>query len=242
MKKIIILALISISVFIFLSCKGETGDKGKTGATGPSGADGNTVIMFQQGVYPNSTYTGVKDTGIIDNNPTYNFGGCSSSGAGAYPAYISTRSLIKFDVSSIIPSNVIVTKAELVLNINQIYGTNTYTAYKMTHDWVEGTVCDATSVGTATWNNYGSGAWTNPGGDYDSTPVSNSLIVTGTPPQSITFTLNPAMVQAWISNPSTNYGILIKANNESTVNNSIAWNAKESPVDSPLLKIYYRLP
>lgn len=242
MKKIIILALVSICAFIFFSCKGDTGDKGKTGATGPSGADGNMVIMFQKGVYPSSGYTEVKDTGIINNTPTNNYGSCGSNGAGAYPAYIATRSLIKFDVSSIIPSNVIVTKAELVLNLNQIYGTNTYTAYKITNDWVEGTVCGSTSPGTATWNNYGAGSWTTPGGDFDSTPVSNSLIISDSAPQqSITFSLNPAMVQQWISNPSTNYGVLIKADNETVINNSIFWNTKEA-VNSPLLRIYYRLP
>ncbi len=238
MKKTIILILTVISLFGFISCKGEKGD---AGVTGPAGED-IVMAVFQQLTYPDSNYSGVKDTIITDANINYNYGNCGSSGAGAYPSYVGTRALIKFDISGIVPSNVIVTKAELILNLNQVYGTNTYTAYSITKDWIEGTACGGPLAGTCTWNNYGTGAWTNPGGDFNSTPVSNSLIIKGSAPQTITFLLNASMVQSWISNPSTNFGILIKANNEAVENNSIFWNSKENMSTGPMLKVYYKLP
>ncbi len=242
MKKIIVTLLSVFLLFAFFSCKGETGDKGATGATGPSGADGSILIMFQQGIYPSLSYNGVKDTCIVKNLSNFNYGGCQNSGSGTFGTYIATRALIKFDISDIAPSNVIVTKAELTFNLNQIYGSNTYTAYKLTRDWIEGNFCDAASTTVCTWTVYGAGNWTTPGGDYDPSPVSNSIFVSGSLPQTITFSLNTAMVQSWISNPASNYGIIIIADNESVVNNSIFWDTKEKGLTGPMLKVYYKLP
>ncbi len=241
MKKIYLSALIISLVLILLSCKGEPGDKGTTGTTGPKGADGSILVMFQQGNYPSSAYSGVKDTSIVNVNYNYNYGGCFINGAGAYTSYIATRTLIKFDLYDIVPSNVTVTKAELILTLNQIYGSNTYTAYKLTRDWLEGNFCNAASTTVSTWNKYGTGDWTTFGGDYDPTPVSNSVYVSGTLPQTIKFSLDTSMVQNWISDPLTNYGIIIIAKNESVINNSIFWDTKET-TSGPLLKIYYKLP
>ncbi|GEM_PF-829002 len=243
MKKIIITLLSVFLLFAFFSCKGEIGDKGATGPTGASGSDGSILVMFQDSIYPSSSYNGVKDTTITNVNSDYNYGACWNNGSGSFPAYIATRALIKFDISDIVPSNVIVTKAELVFNLNQIYGSNTYTAYKLTRDWVEGNFCGDSSTTVCTWTNYGAGSWTTPGGDYDPTPVSNSLTVSGSLPQTITFNLNTAMVQSWISDPKNNYGIIIIAENESVINNSIFWYTREdNGLTGPLLKVYYKLP
>ncbi len=243
MKKIIISLLCVFLLLIFLSCKGETGDKGVKGTAGPSGEDGSILFLFQQNNYPASSYTGVKDAGI-HNNIDKNFGACPYTASGAFNNWIASRGLIKFDISCIVPSNVVVTKAELILQLNQLFGSNTFTAYKLTKDWVEGNLCDEDSTTTCTWTRYGAGNWTNPGSDYDPAPVSNSVFVSGTLPQNITFALNTDMVESWISDPSTNYGIIIIAENESNTNNGIIWYSKDNATRAlrPLLKVYYKLP
>ena len=80
-----------------------------------------------------------------------------------------------------------------------------YYMHELTRDWVESEV---------TWNSYASGqAWTTPGGDY-----SQTIAAWAEKPATVAYVWIEwditAVVQAWISDPDSNHGVLIKGNNE----------------------------
>jgi hypothetical protein len=191
-----------------------SGDQGPTGIAG-----GNTATaVFQDGVSPVAAYTGCQDALLDSSEPNGNAGGCNYILSGIYSTTTQYNTAIKFDLSYIVPSNVQVTSAVLTLYTDSATdnsGSNTYTAYAITRLWTEGTgACGSATTGVnVSWNTYdGAGnLWTAPGGDFSATAASNALNVTAVAVGSaLSFNLNTAVVQSWISSPSTNYGLMIK--------------------------------
>jgi hypothetical protein len=216
-KTIIFLSLAIIWGLLLFAC--SAGDKG------PMGPNTATAV-FQNGVLPSAAYVGCTDATIENEYPTINVGSCDYLISGGYASVFIYRIVIKFDLSYIVPSNVHVTSAKLTLytdSLNDISSlSNTHTAYALTKAWTGGTgSCGGSANVNTSWNfaNGSSDAWSNPGadGNFNATAASNSVPVhtvgVGT---EIEFNLDPSVVQAWLSNTDTNYGLIIKAGTESS--------------------------
>lgn len=216
-----------LSVFLF-SCKGDPGSAGADGATGPTGAN-TSVMMFQQGVYPSDAYSGVSDNVIISLNKETNYGSDTSMTIGAV-AGGKYRPIIKFDIQSLVPSNVTVSKAYLDITLNGLFN-NTINAYAISNFWNETESCWTSRTAAATW--------TTEGGDYSELQDSKG----GWESTKITLSLNPSLVQGWLSNPSANHGIILIGTQETgTLWRNVYSSENLTRSNRPKLTIYYTLP
>jgi RHS repeat-associated protein len=129
--------------------------------------------------------------------------------------YGKTRAVLKFPTTSL-PSTARVIDARvqawstITTNSNPAAGPATYELHGLTKDFDEA---------TATWNNATSTtAWTAAGGDYSGTVSDTVAGVTNDPVRHFWGGNSgvQSLVQGWITTPSTNHGVLLKAANEST--------------------------
>jgi hypothetical protein len=226
---IVFLLLILGMVFSFSGCSGTKG------AVGPTGATGGYVMQFQDGLYPAASYAGCGAVGLDAIDLTTNYYSYEPFNVGSFPGDYS-RFLIKFDLTSVIPSGVKVTKAYLTINITGTVGANGYALYPMTRNFL------ATAANWGTAN--GVLSWTNQGGDFSSTAVSENFYVQAGDNGKLTYTLDPALVQGWIADYTTNNGVILKATFENTGSNNITINTNQCPTFSqrPMLTVYYMLP
>lgn len=224
-NKILVLFFALLLPIFLVSCKGLKGADGDAGGSGPTGL---TMLSFQDGVFPSDAYAGTQDSDLISGanaDSNYGTGGVNTVG---FTGSI-YRPIIKFDVSTVVPSNVTVVEAYLIVTLNGTMA-NTVSAYAVTAAW------DETQV---TWNSRMTATpWATPGGDKGALQDSK---VCGT--ATLTFSLSPILVSSWITSPSTNYGLLLQATDES----SGAWRnvlSREygTATSRPKLVIYYRLP
>jgi RHS repeat-associated protein len=115
------------------------------------------------------------------------------------------RSLLQFELSTI-PADSVILSAHMSLYFKNGWpeSTKTVDVFPLT-----------TKPGfTATWKTYdGTHAWTNPGGDFDSTIKSQKAVSTSAKGTWISWGLAPT-VEKWVRTPSTNDGLLLKADNE----------------------------
>lgn len=230
---------------------GPQGSDGPQGPAGPAGADGSVAWVFQDGGGPTAHYQGTRDTYIDSQQPIYNFA-LGHAAQAYYPGQIDVghapgsyvhRGLIRFDVAELVPSDVVVTAAYLVLYAASCGGEPTIGAYALTHAWDEGTG-NGTSEGYANWGDaYSWQAWTAAGGDYEPTLLDSESMSLGFPkrqapgaailelielgwgaladgivPKYCAFRIPASLVQNWIDEPSENYGLLLKS-----VDETIAW-------------------
>jgi hypothetical protein len=163
------------------------------------------------------------------------------------------RALIAFNLSSI-PANATVTSATLTLNLNrrgpEIPGD--ISLRKVLRDWGEG-ASDAgfpggngatAEPGDATWihNFFDDSFWTNAGGDFSSTvSASTSVDIPGDYTWSGSGLI--ADVQAWVSNPATNFGWGI-IGNEVTAGSAARFGSRENmntPPQTPRLSVTYQV-
>lgn len=167
-----------------------------------------------------------------------NFGACSDLFIG-YTAGSSSRVLLNFDISSISNTST-VTSAVLTFVVAASSGTVDISAYKTIQYWSEGTGdCSGTLNGYVPSWNYANGAantWVAPGGDYDAASQSLSAAISGA--GTVNITLNTAMVQAWVANFTQNYGVLLKASNETSGYARIM--DRNSGANAPKLTVYYQ--
>ncbi len=240
MKKIITGFIFLLVIFLSSSC--QKGDTGTAGITGTSAEDGCLVMQFQEGVFPSTFYAGTSDTRIVsDVSSNLNYGSCSNLEFG-YDVGRIWRVLLKFNVTKI-NSSAVVKAAYLTLNGFSVSNAVDVVVYKVKRNWLEGSgSCSGVADIDASWNYYaGTGnSWTTPGGDYDIATQSEVKTVTTT--GYYTIKLNNAMVQEWIQNSSKNYGMIVKALNET---NGYIANRDKTAADKaqrPKLTVYYTLP
>jgi len=236
MKKFLLLSFVLAVAFILSSCKGDTG---------PSGASGTIFkAEFQYLVEP-TAYSLTADAMIAESFPTYNYGGCGSAVAGNGGSG-ADRAVFFFDISGISPANVTVDSAYLTLFVSGMSSSAvTVTAYALDTTWYEGTLgCSGAASSDAHWTSFSPG-----GGDCNSSTVlsTNSVARTATAPDKddpVSLKLNATTVKNWITNPSSNKGIIVMSRNEAAVG-FISFHTKENlngVTYNPKLTVYYELP
>ena len=162
------------------------------------------------------------------------------------------RAVIAFDLSDV-PSGATVNSATLRLFMSKTRtGTQTIAAHRLLADWGEGTSdADgeegsgaASTPGDATWVHafYANQLWVNQGGHLAATP-SAATAVTATGFYTWTGTGIAADVQAWVDNPSANFGWIL-VGNEATAQSAKRFDSRSNPLISqrPALVIEYTAP
>lgn len=223
-KKIILIAAAAVLSFIFASC-------GEKGPVGPSGTDTFSVMNIQDGVYPSDVYAGTTDAQIRLSNPTVNYGTAASGWVGSWLT-LAERTMIKFDISGLLPAGATITNAYLTLHTSAYDGSGaTVTAYKLTAPFVEA---------NTTWNDSATATpWTAAGGDYGAAAISDSVHMRNE--DFYTLKLNVDMVKSWYTTPSTNYGIILKGADEAASNDVYVDTKNNGTAEfRPRLTIYYK--
>ena len=157
------------------------------------------------------------------------------------------RALLRFDVTSSIPSNAIVTSASLTMTVvgtSPLVTNLWFSLHKVAQDWSESAV---------TWTNRLSppAAWSAPGGapprDYSSS-VTQSNLITGL--GTFTFVSSPDMiadVQDWVSNPVDSFGWILICELEGLEKSVRKFASREYalnsiPTNRPALEVDFSLP
>lgn len=167
-------------------------------------------IHFQDGVSPDTGYSGTLDTVLSEEYPGSNHGGdltCLVDGDDGNGNDLST--ILYWNISTI-PTGSLVEGVTITLNVfNE--SNDPYQVYEMKRNWVES---------YATWNVYSSGnPWQTPGA---LSPNDRGSTVLGTFAPSSTGLSNiilnsdgVALVQSWVDSPTSNHGFII-ANGSAT--------------------------
>jgi glucose/arabinose dehydrogenase/ribosomal protein L35AE/L33A len=177
-----------------------------------------TTVTLQQGL---NGYAGTTDVSITNQYAQYTGGNGSISPSDTQLAVFQTsgtnayanESLIRFSDLGI-PTNANVSGATLTLNVDTWSTNPTIRGYYVAAPW---SVQPGTDLG---WLHRGTGQdWNTPGALGQGTDVlaGKSFVLSGIQAvgsQFITVNLDPAVVQNWINNPSSNHGIILV--NEST--------------------------
>lgn len=153
------------------------------------------------------------DGSLSNGSGQHLFVGTTSSGSGR-------RALLAFDVSRSIPRGSRVTSVRLRLTVSRtVVGPKKVEVYRVAADWGEG-ASDASAqegagaaaqTGDATWVHrfFDSSRWANPGGDF--APTASAVADVGSNGPS-SWGPTPGLiadVQAWVDNPSSNFGWLL---------------------------------
>lgn len=174
-------------------------------------------------VDPNSaTYTPVKDNTLYENLlGQVSNGSGQSFFAGRTVGGLIRRGLLAFDLTSGLPQGVIVTSVLLTLHVSRtLASTQSVQLHNVLADWGEGAsnaiilgggMGALTTPGDATWIHtfFDTGTWANPGGDFAAAPSAAQSVgaigfYTWSSAQMV------ADIQAWLDDPSTNFGWLVK--------------------------------
>ena len=160
-------------------------------------------------------------------------------------ATTSKRALVGFDIAGNIPAGATIVSVQLGLTFGMAAGSGgtlgngdqtprQIDLLRMTSDWIEGASGTgstsiggtgqgfAANAGAPTWNNrvHPSTPWSTAGGGGDFVGAVSASTVVGNPTTNAVFTWGStasmvADVQAWLDNPSQNFGWILKANDES---------------------------
>jgi hypothetical protein len=238
MKKYLVYISIVLLTLVLVSC---TGKQGATGPAGPEKAGVYYEGYFQQGVFP------IPYSGQVEAELYGGFSGVTYT-SNVYPLGIGTasstipyRSIVKFDISSLPKSKIMVDKAQLILNTDgnsAAGGAKNVSIYKVTNTWV---------VNQTGWdlNSYNLPititSWVKSGGDFDPTTITANGVGIDLPPNStITIDLNPATVLYWMENPTKNYGMIFIAADENNPNYSEIHSSGAVTITvRPQLKVWY---
>ena len=162
------------------------------------------------------------------------------------------RALIAFDLS-VIPPNATILATELSLMITQaagFSGIQPVDLHVVDADWGEanssapGNQGGGTQAltGDATWtfNFFNTSSWTAPGGDFTAAPSASATAgLIGT---TVVFSSDQMAtdVQNWVTNPTTNFGWLVKHMSEASIATAKRFGSREAAApDRPMLDVTY---
>jgi hypothetical protein len=216
------------------------------------GVDGTPVLVsFQDGVDPDSSYSGTRDAflkeGLYPNSE--NYGHMNSDTVGSLELvpgrYFERRFIVRMDLTSITDC-AYVTGAILHLHVSPVISfpadTMTFESYEvtvpevLTGSWPEGT---GGTEGGVSWSYVdGDVRWDQEGGDIAPAPFDSATVAADD--SVISFPVPNALVLRWISEPETNHGVVIKPAVSQGVHARIFHTRESSePVDRPRLEIEY---
>ena len=159
------------------------------------------------------------------------------------------RTLVLFDVASVVPSGATITSVSLDLRVDRTQAANTpVTVHRVLNDWGEGSSNASgqegggtlAQTGDATWTDrfVGGESWAMPGGDFVAT-ASGSTAVGGIGLYS--WTATPALiadVQGWLDDASSNHGRLLSGS-ESARRTAKRFASREAGATGPVLTLQY---
>lgn len=240
MKKIVIAVFFASVVITLLSCTGKPGSTGAIGPAGPQQAGLYYVKNFQNGLYP-ALYSGEIESSIY----------CGYSGAtytaNTEPIWIGRkdinscvyRGLIRFDLSTLPSSKIIIEKAEFTIKTNSnIIGSGALgvNIHKITTFWTQYYAGWNNATEHTFWQNQ-----FNEGGDFDTNTMTPNVSAFDLGANdTVTIDLDPAVVLSWTTSPSTNYGMIFIAGDEAGGEYAEIYPSGDpTPSNRPLLKISY---
>jgi hypothetical protein len=202
----------------------------------------------------------IADTALFGDDPTNNLGAELTIPIGATDAFTgkTNRGLIKFDVAPAMPSNAIVTSVTLTMTVMQVPGqgqvNSMFGLRRMLRNWGEGNKRNVAgpgsngalaTAGESTWlyRLYPDAFWSVPGGgagvDFVAAfSATNFIRGLG----SYTFNSTPELVadaQAWLNNPSSNFGWLIRSESEGSALTNRRFASREDTNNAPRLVIEF---
>ncbi len=178
------------------------------------------------------TFPVMADTYIQSAAPTANYGTASSLHTRVDAAGNDIlRSLLAFDVSSILPAYP-VEKAVLSVYLDSFSGgavDGDLQAHEVTTAWAEN---------TATWK----APWVKPGGDFAATAVASAAVDKSMVGQWITIDVTP-LVTKWAGDPASNHGLMLRLRKVSSIS-GYRFISSENwvPAHAPKLEVTYRKP
>jgi hypothetical protein len=195
------------------------------------------------------TLTPVADNTLFQDNTTGSDGAGPTLFAGVTAGRTGTpsprRALLEFDVANNVPAGAHIDSVTLQLNdIKDSSSTNSSDAfgvYLVQASWGEGTSVSSgrgatASANDATWDDRFFGppaqAWTNKGGDFNTTPSATTTIA-GLGPYTWTSAQLAADVQAWLNSSSIQFGWLLKPVDESTAGTAREFESRQSNLTTP---------
>jgi hypothetical protein len=201
-----------------------------------------------------------EDTTLYELNPNSNLGS-ATLGAGAISQPFSgsparMRALIRFDLSEL-PAGATITSAEVTVTVvdHLPSGTppgSTFELHRALKDWGEGnkigTLGGLAETGEATWlaPKHPGPAWTDSGAsgaDDTAATISSSIPVNALGSYTFPSTTDlVADVQAWLVNPTSNFGWLMKSDSEELRQTARRFGNSERAAGGPTLTISYTLP
>ena len=162
---------------------------------------------------------------------------------------LARRALLRFDVAASLPPGALVGDVALTLNVSNASSSTSYlfTVHRVLANWGEGASSTTSGGGTsatandATWLHtyYPSQFWEGPGGAFVSSPSAQQSIA-GVGFYTWADPGLSADVQAWLDDPSANFGWLIQGD-EVTLNTARRFDSRENAVvtSRPALTITY---
>lgn len=206
----------------------------------------------------------VADATLIELWPSNSFGAGHWIASGTTQNGNSNRALLKFDVAAAIPAGSTITDVGLYVTVTRDpvdgYNPSPSSLRRMLRPWGEG--ANPTPVispgfglpalpGDATWSHasWGTNAWTIPGGlegvDYSAAISTTTEIAEArTTPYFFESGGTIADVQFWLDYPESNFGWMLKAEDELSRFTARRFGSREleDPGESPQLVITYLLP
>ena len=161
------------------------------------------------------------------------------------------RTVIAFDVAAKIPAGATIKSASLTLHLSRTAaGPQTVSLHMLLVDWGEGASDASDSEGgggppaaqDATWLHtfFDTVTWATPGGDYSPVPSAEQTV--GADGSSYTWTSDKmaADVQAWVDNPSSNFGWLVRGGEDEN-GTTKRFDSKDNPeaANRPALRVEF---
>ncbi|HEV8290429.1 MAG TPA: DNRLRE domain-containing protein [Tepidisphaeraceae bacterium] len=185
-----------------------------------------------------ATIGAAKDNTIFQSNVNNSLGAGQAIFAGTNAQSSPRRGLIQFDIAGSVPAGSRIDSVQLTLFLNQVGSAATTSPtirlYRLASDWGEGAAGSssngvsgigqgfAAGEGDATWNARHFSAttptlWSTAGGDFAATDSASLAIVGTTLNTPYTWGSTSALVadvQSWLNNASSNFGWILKSDEE----------------------------
>jgi hypothetical protein len=202
------------------------------------------------------TVTPGADATLLEVNPNNSAGGAGFFNAGTTQNRTRNRALLWFDIASVLPAGAQITGVNLQLEVTRRpsdgFEPAVFGLHRMLRSWGEGSTLPINNpgglgapaaVGDATWLHarFASQPWAEPGGaagaDYSSL-MSAGAFIYGVGTYQFEGTQDMVNdVQAWLDNPASNFGWMLRVQDEDLPFTARRFGSREDPNAAPQLTI-----